>query len=52
MLKYMEPIINKIIWIGVPGNHDVFHRGDSFLIFHETFQTPLWDNYHNYFFTA
>ena len=41
-----------MVWISTPGNHDTAYHDDSFMLVTESFRDPLWNDYHNYLFTA
>jgi hypothetical protein len=49
MLIHIEPITSQIIWLVTPGNHDTVYHEDSLELFIQSFYTPMWYDYFNYF---
>lgn len=49
ILKYLQPITSQIVTLGTPGNHESVYHEDSLELFVESFYTPMWYKYFNYF---
>jgi len=49
MLKYLQPLTSSIVTIVTPGNHESVYHEDSLELFVESFYSPMWYKYFNYF---
>lgn len=51
MLKHIEVITSRIVFMVTPGNHDTLYHADTFELFTESFYSPNWKHYYNYYYT-
>ena len=51
MLEMISELSSKMAFMVTPGNHDTLYHADTFELFTESFYTPRWKDYYNYFFT-
>jgi hypothetical protein len=49
MLQYLQPITSSIPIIATPGNHESVYHEDSLELYVESFYSPMWHKYFNYF---
>lgn len=50
ILIYLQPLLSRVCFMATPGNHDYVYHADSFELFAETFLSPEWSKYYDFYY--